>query len=64
MSKVYDVPSFKAKYDNFIDGQWVAPASGKYFDVISPVDGKIFTQAAHSNEADLEKAVDAAHKAF
>lgn len=57
-------PSFKAKYDNFIDGKWVAPASGKYFDVISPIDGKVFTQAAHSNKEDLELAVNAAEKAF
>lgn len=57
-------PSFKAKYDNFIDGKWVAPASGKYFDVISPIDGKVFTQAAHSNKEDLDLAVNAADKAF
>jgi aldehyde dehydrogenase len=57
-------PTFKAQYDNFIDGKWVAPASGKYFDVISPVDGKVFTQAAHSNKKDLELAVNAAEKAF
>lgn len=57
-------PTFKAQYDNFIDGKWVAPASGKYFDVISPVDGKVFTQAAHSNKQDLELAVNAAEKAF
>lgn len=57
-------PTFKAQYDNFIDGKWVAPASGKYFDVISPVDGKVFTKAAHSNKDDLELAVNAAEKAF
>jgi aldehyde dehydrogenase len=57
-------PTFKAQYDNFIDGKWVAPASGKYFDVISPVDGKVFTKAAHSNKQDLELAVNAAEKAF
>jgi aldehyde dehydrogenase len=57
-------PSFKAHYDNFIDGKWVAPASGKYFDVISPVDGKVFTKAAHSNKQDLDLAVNAAEKAF
>jgi aldehyde dehydrogenase len=57
-------PSFKAQYDNFIDGKWVPPASGKYFDVISPVDGKVFTKAAHSNKQDLDLAVNAAEKAF
>lgn len=61
---VIERPAFKAKYDNFIGGKWVAPASGKYFDVISPLDGKVFTQAAHSNKEDLNLAVDAAHEAF
>lgn len=57
-------PSFKEKYDHFIGGQWVAPEGGQYFDNVSPIDGKVFTQAARGNEKDIEKAVDAAHKAF
>jgi len=64
MSKVIDRPVFKDKYDNFIDGKWVTPASGQYFDVVSPIDGKVFTKAAHSNKEDLELAVNAAEKAF
>ena len=35
-SKVYDRVQLKEKYDNYINGQWTAPASGKYFDVITP----------------------------
>lgn len=54
---------FKARYDNFIGGQWVAPVSGQYFDVITPVTGQVYTQAARSNEADIERALDAAHAA-
>ena len=57
-------PSFKERYDNYIGGNWVPPVQGKYFDNISPLDGKVFTQAAHSTKEDLELAVDAAHKAF
>ncbi|MBN9293294.1 MAG: aldehyde dehydrogenase [Flavobacteriia bacterium] len=64
MSKVINRPAFKDKYDNFIDGKWIAPASGQYFDVVSPIDGKVFTKAAHSNKEDLERAVNAAEKAF
>lgn len=56
-------PEFKAQYDNYIGGKWVAPASGEYFTNISPVDGKVFTQVARSNEADIEKALDAAWEA-
>jgi aldehyde dehydrogenase len=41
----------------------VAPLSGQYFDNISPITGRVFTQAARSNEADINLALDAAHKA-
>jgi len=57
-------PKFKSKYNHYIGGEWVAPASGEYFDNISPIDGKVFTQAARGTAADIDKAVDAAHKAF
>lgn len=57
-------PTFKERYDNYIGGKFVAPVQGKYFDNISPLDGKVFTQAAHSTKEDLELAVDAADKAF
>lgn len=57
-------PEFKSRYDNFIGGKWVAPVKGEYFDNISPVDGKPFTQAARSTKEDIELALDAAHTAF
>jgi aldehyde dehydrogenase len=57
-------PEFKAHYDNFINGKWTAPVLGRYFDNISPIDGKVFTRVAHSSKEDLELAVDAAHSAF
>ncbi|MEG1913409.1 MAG: aldehyde dehydrogenase family protein, partial [Cloacibacillus sp.] len=51
------------QYDNFIGGQWVPPAGGAYFDVISPINGKVYTKAARGTAADVEKALDAAHAA-
>lgn len=60
---IYDRPSFKDKYDNYIGGKFVPPVDGEYFDNISPVDGKPFTKVARSNESDINKALDAAHKA-
>lgn len=62
--KIYDRPTFKPHYDNYINGKWTAPASGKYFDVITPLDGSVMTKAAHSNAQDLDLAVDAATEAF
>lgn len=61
--KTYDIPKFKEQYNNFIGGEWVAPKGGEYFDVISPVDGKVFTKVARSQAEDIEIALDAAHKA-
>ncbi|WP_315898189.1 aldehyde dehydrogenase family protein [Chitinophaga pinensis] len=57
-------PEFKPRYDHFINGEWAPPSSGEYFDNISPIDGKVFTQAARGNAADIDKAIDAAHAAF
>ncbi|MCA6373556.1 MAG: aldehyde dehydrogenase family protein, partial [Cytophagales bacterium] len=57
-------PDFKPHYNHFIGGEWVAPANGEYFDNISPIDGKPFTKAARGNKQDIDKALDAAHKAF
>ena len=54
---------YKAKYDNYIGGKWVAPVKGQYFDVISPITGKNYTQVARSSAEDVELALDAAHAA-
>ena len=55
--------AYKTRYDNFIGGKFVAPVDGQYFDVITPISGKPYTQAARSTAADIELALDAAHAA-
>lgn len=67
---VYAVPNtegskvnFKDKYENFINGEWKAPVKGQYFDNVSPVTGKKFTEIARSTAEDVELALDAAHAA-
>ena len=54
---------FKTRYDNFIGGKFVAPVKGEYFDVITPISGKAYTQAARSTAEDIDLALDAAHAA-
>ena len=54
---------YKAQYDNFIGGKWVAPVNGQYFDVLTPISGKNYTKAARSTAEDIELALDAAHAA-
>lgn len=55
--------SYESRYDNFIGGQWVAPAQGRYFENPTPVTGQTFCEVARSDEADVDKALDAAHAA-
>lgn len=62
-SSVLEKPAFKSQYDNFIGGEWVAPAKGQYFENISPVDGKPFTEVARSTKEDIDRAVEAAWEA-
>ena len=55
--------ALRSRYDNYIGGKWVAPVAGAYFDNISPITGKPVCQIARSQAADIELALDAAHKA-
>ena len=57
------VSPFAKRYDNFIGGKWVAPVAGRYFDNVSPINGKVVCQVARSDEADINLALDAAHAA-
>ncbi|MFE4684127.1 aldehyde dehydrogenase family protein [Streptomyces sp. NPDC056721] len=57
------VVSYQARYDHFIGGEYVPPALGQYFENPSPVNGKPFTEIARGTEADVERALDAAHAA-
>ncbi|MCJ8505089.1 aldehyde dehydrogenase family protein [Kocuria flava] len=52
--------SFKPRYEHWIGGQWVPPVKGRYFEDISPVNGKPFTEIARGTAEDVEAAIDAA----
>ncbi len=51
------------RYGNFIGGEFVPPVKGQYFENLSPVNGRAFTQVARSTSEDVELALDAAHGA-
>ncbi|KGJ79182.1 aldehyde dehydrogenase [Cryobacterium roopkundense] len=55
--------SFKPRYENWIGGEWVAPVKGEYFEDVTPVNGRPFTEVARGTAEDIELALDAAHKA-
>ncbi len=56
-------PDFKARYGNFIGGEWVEPNAGRYFENSSPVNGQLLCEIARSDASDVERALDAAHAA-
>jgi aldehyde dehydrogenase len=61
--KLSDNVSFRPRYGNYIGGKWVEPASGQYFENITPITGKTFCEIPRSNAQDIERALDAAHAA-
>jgi len=61
--KLSETVSFRPRYGNYIGGRWVEPASGQYFENITPVTGKTFCEIPRSNAQDIEHALDAAHAA-
>jgi gamma-glutamyl-gamma-aminobutyraldehyde dehydrogenase len=48
----------------FIDGHYVDAASGKTFDCISPIDGRVICQVAECESEDVDRAVLAARRTF
>jgi len=57
------IAEYRSRYDHWINGEYVAPSSGEYFENVSPVNGKVFCEVARGNAADIDKALDAAHAA-
>ena len=49
---------------NYIGGELVEPASGKYLDNFEPATGKVYSQIPDSDDRDVALAVDAARAAF
>lgn len=54
----------KEQYDLFIGGEWVAPASGKYFDSVNPATEEVIARVAHASSQDVDLAVKAARIAY
>src|SRR6201988_1187532 len=52
------------QYDLFINGKFVKPNSGKYFDTINPATEEKIASVAEANEKDVDSAVKAARNAY
>ena len=57
-------PKLKPRYDLFINGQFTAPKSGKYFDSINPATEQKLAEIALAGAADVDAAYQAAQRAY
>ena len=54
----------KKRYGLFINGDFVAPEKGRYFDTINPATEEKLSRVAEASSADVDKAVKAARDAY
>ena len=52
------------KLSMYIDGEWVAPASGDYFETVDPFTAQPWALVPRGTAEDADRAVRAAHRAF
>jgi len=59
-----DHVALEAQYNHYINGAFVKPSGGQYFETINPANEKIIAKVAYANDKDVDKAVKAAAKAY
>ena len=59
-----DAPTKLAEFKTYIDGKWVDAASGKRFQTSNPYTGEAWALIPECDKADVDKAVEAAARAF
>ena len=47
-------PPMKARYENYIGGQWMPPVDGQYFVNHSPIDGSRIAEFPRSDAQDID----------
>jgi aldehyde dehydrogenase (NAD+) len=57
-------PKLKSRYDLFINGEFVEPKTGKYFDSINPANEQKIAEIALAGREDVDAAYAAAQRAF
>lgn len=58
------IANFQKQNELFINGKFVKPKSGKYFDTINPSNEEKLASIAEANQADVNAAVNAARNAY
>lgn len=54
----------KRTLKNFVDGEWVDSAEGRYLDILNPATGEVFAASPVAGEEDVDAAFGAAERAF
>lgn len=54
-------PKFKKQYQNFINGEFLKPVGGEYFDNYSPIDNTLIASYPQSKQEDVDIAVNVAN---
>jgi len=56
--------NINSRYGLFINGDFVKPSSGRYFDTVNPATEEKLSRIAEANQTDVDKAVAAARNAY
>ncbi|NLS09258.1 5-carboxymethyl-2-hydroxymuconate semialdehyde dehydrogenase [Nesterenkonia sp. MY13] len=67
MTQQYQIPvpaELPERIQHYIDGEFVDSADGDTFDVLNPVTNEAYIKAAAGKKADIDRAVEAAQRAF
>ena len=56
--------NYRPRYGHYIGGEFVEPVKGQYFENVSPVNGKAFTEVGRGTSEDIDRAVEVAWQAF
>ena len=52
------------RYQMYINGEWVGAENGETFTSVNPATGQTWAEVPEASEADIDRAVEAAHRAF
>ncbi len=55
---------FQPEYGHFIEGQWVQGETGRTIDLLNPATGRVLSRVQAGSAGDVERAVEAAARAF
>jgi aldehyde dehydrogenase (NAD+) len=58
------IVDLKPSYGLFIGGEWVDPADGRGFKTVSPASEEVLAEISEAGQADVDRAVKAARKAY